>query len=81
VWLHFFFLLLLAWSGFTKACEKIIHYVFISECPHQYKAQVKTVMDWLEWLTKYGFLEMIFGFGVLGLLAWLTHKIIPSNCD
>ena len=39
------------------------------------------LLETLEWLTKYGFLEIFFGLGVLGLVAKLVHKVVPSNCN
>jgi len=39
------------------------------------------MLETLEWLTKYGFIEIFFGLGVVGLLARLIRKVLPSNYD
>lgn len=35
----------------------------------------------LEWLAKYGFIDIIFGIGVVGFIARLVAKAFPSNYD
>jgi hypothetical protein len=39
------------------------------------------VLDTLEWLAKYGFVDIIFGVGILGFLSRRLREIIPSNYD
>jgi len=42
---------------------------------------MNAILKTLEWLTKYGFLEIFLGIGVLGLVGKLVHRIVPSNCN
>lgn len=39
------------------------------------------ILDNLEWLARYGFIDIIFGIGVIGFLARLVKKAFPSNYD
>jgi hypothetical protein len=39
------------------------------------------VLSIFEWLAKYGFIDIIFGLGVMGFLARLIQKVRPSNYD
>jgi hypothetical protein len=42
---------------------------------------MKSILDRLEWFTKYGFTEMVFGFGVIAFLARIVRKAFPMNYD
>lgn len=42
---------------------------------------MKSILDTLEWLAKYGFIDIIFGIGVVGFLAGVIKKAFPSNYD
>jgi hypothetical protein len=42
---------------------------------------MKSVLDALEWLAKYGFIDIIFGIGIVGFVARLMQKALPSNYD
>ncbi len=37
------------------------------------------ILELLEWLTKYGFIDIIFGLGVVSLLWRILRKYLPSN--
>ena len=43
--------------------------------------EVNAILEKLEWLTKYGLIEIFFGIGVLSLIGKLIRKITPSNCS
>lgn len=40
-----------------------------------------SILEKLEWLTKYGFIDIVFGVGVLSFLVNLIRKAIPSNYE
>jgi hypothetical protein len=40
---------------------------------------MKNVLDALEWLARYGFIDILFGVGVIALLRRLLIKIVPSK--
>ena len=42
---------------------------------------VLNTLGWLEWLAKYGFIEIFFGIGIIGFVARLMKKAVPSNYD
>lgn len=42
---------------------------------------IETVLTKLEWLAKYGFIDIIFGVGVTGLAWRLIRRVIPNNLD
>jgi len=37
------------------------------------------ILDTLEWLARYGFIEIFFGIGTVGLLWRMLHRFVPSN--
>ena len=39
------------------------------------------MLDILEWLAKYGIFDLVFGLGVISLLARFIKRVLPSNCD
>ncbi len=39
------------------------------------------ILNALEWLAKYGFIDIIFGIGVIGFLAQLIRKAFPTNYE
>lgn len=39
------------------------------------------MLDMLEWLARYGFIDILFGIGVIGFLAKLIKKALPNNYD
>ncbi len=42
---------------------------------------LKPIMDILEYWAKYGFIDIFFGVGVLGIISPLVRRIVPSNLD
>ncbi len=39
------------------------------------------MLDTLEWLSKYGLIDIFFGLGVVSIIARLVYKVLPSNYD
>lgn len=39
------------------------------------------IMEYLEWLSKYGFIDIFFGIGVLSVVYRMFIKIVPRNLD
>jgi len=37
------------------------------------------LLDKLEWMARYGFIDILFGIGVFGLIGHLISKVLPSN--
>lgn len=44
-------------------------------------ATLKPIMDILEYLSKYGLIDIFFGIGILGIVSRLVSRVIPSNLD
>ena len=42
---------------------------------------MQSILENLEWLAKYGFIDLIFGIGVVGLLANFLRRLLPANYD
>ena len=42
---------------------------------------MQSILDTLKWLAEYGFIDIIFGVGVIGFLARVIKKALPSNYD
>lgn len=38
-------------------------------------------METLEYLAKYGFIDIFFGIGALGIISRLVSRVVPSNLD
>lgn len=39
------------------------------------------MLQTLEWLARYGIIDIFFGVGVIGFVAHLIRKVVPSNCE
>lgn len=39
------------------------------------------MMKWLEWLAKYGIIDIIFGVGIISLVVRFLHRFFPRNLD
>lgn len=39
------------------------------------------ILNYLEWLAKYGFIDIFFGLGVISFIGALINKVLPSNYD
>jgi len=42
---------------------------------------MQSILENLEWLANYGFIDLIFGIGVVGLLANFLRRLLPANYD
>lgn len=42
---------------------------------------MQEALETLEWLTKYGFIDIFFGIGVIGIVLGLVRRIVPANYD
>jgi hypothetical protein len=38
-------------------------------------------MDTLKWLAEYGLIDIFFGLGVVGFIATLIRRVLPSNYE
>lgn len=39
------------------------------------------MLKWLEWLAKYGIIDIIFGVGIISLVIRFLHRFFPRNLD